>query len=185
MSVADWIILAVLAISAIGAAVEGFFQVAFHLAGLVVGYLLAAWQYHRLADWFAPYLKTPWIGEIAGFLIIFLAVLLVAGMAGRIARWVMKKAGLSSIDRFLGALLGLLRGVLVVAIVLTAMTAFSPTAKWLAQSQLAPYFLVGGRAVIWLSPSELRQRFYQGLDYLRHVPSATDAGHPEPVAPSK
>jgi len=185
MSVADWIILAFIVFSVIGAAMEGFFHEAFHLAGLVVGYLLAAWQYHRLADWFAPHLKSPWVGEIAGFLIIFFAVLILAGFAGRIARWLMKKAGLSTIDRILGAVLGLLRGALVVAIVLTAMAAFAPAAKWLAESQLAPYFLVGGRAAIWLAPSELRQRFYQGLDYLRHAPSATEAIHPKPAEPSK
>jgi len=182
MSVADWIILAFLAASVIGAAVEGFFHVAFHLAGLVVGYLVAAWQYHRLAEWFNGFLKSPWVGEIAGFLIIFFAILILAGIAGRFARWIMKKAGLSSIDRFLGAVLGLVRGALVVAIVLIAMTAFAPAAKWLADSQLAPYFLVGGRAAIWLAPSELRQRFYQGLEYMRHVPENVS---PKPAAPSK
>jgi len=185
MSVADWIILACLAASVIGAVVEGFFYTALNLAGLVVGYLLAAWWYHNLADWFAPHLKTPWVGEITAFLIIFFAVLIVAGFAARFARWVMKKAGLRTIDRVLGAVLGLLRGALVVAIVLTALTAFAPAEKWLAESQLAPYFLVGGRAAIWLAPSELRQRFYQGLDYLRHVPPAKDAVHPQPTEPSK
>jgi uncharacterized membrane protein required for colicin V production len=77
------------------------------------------------------------------------------------------------------------RGVLIVAIVLLAMAAFAPAEKWLAESELAPYFLVGGRAAVWLAPSELRQRFYQGLDYLRRVPSPTDAGHPNAAAPSK
>jgi len=179
MSIADWIILGFLAISVVGAAIEGFFHEAFGLAGLVLGYLLAAWQYQRLADWFAPHLKSPWLGEIAGFLIIFFAVLIVAGFAGRAARWVMKKAGLSTFDRFLGALLGLLRGALIVAIVLTAVAAFAPAAKWLDESQLAPYFLVGGRAAIWLAPSELRQRFYQGLDYMRHASSTLDELHPK------
>jgi len=185
MGVADWIILAFLAFSVVGAAMEGFFHEAFHLAGLVLGYLLAAWQYHRLAEWFAPHLKSPWIGEIAGFLIIFFAVLILAGFAGRIARWAMKKAGLSAIDRILGAVLGLLRGALVVAIVLTAMTAFAPAARWLDQSQLAPYFLVGGRAAIWLAPSELRQRFYQGLDYMRRAPAEMEKVHPPAAAPSR
>ncbi|MGB8772697.1 MAG: CvpA family protein [Terriglobales bacterium] len=159
MGIADWIILGFLAFSVTAAALEGFFYEAFKLAGLVVGYLLAAWQYHRLAEWFAPHLKSPWLGEIAGFLIILVAVLIVAGLAGRIARWAMKKAGLSAIDRVLGAMLGLLRGALVVAVVLTAMAAFAPAVKWLEGSELAPYFLVGGRAAIWLAPSELRHRF--------------------------
>jgi membrane protein required for colicin V production len=185
MSIADWIIIGFLVFSVTGAAIEGFFREAFGLAGLVVGYLLAAWQYQRLANWFAPHLKSPWVGEIAGFLIIFFAVLIVAGFAGRVARWAMKKAGLSAIDRILGALLGLLRGVLVVAIVLTAVAAFTPAAEWLGGSQLAPYFLVGGRAAIWVAPSELRQRFYQGLDYMRQARSATDAARPQSSGPSK
>jgi membrane protein required for colicin V production len=177
MTIADWIILAFLVFSVTAAAIEGFFHEAFKLAGLVVGYLLAAWQYHRLADWFAPNLKSPWLGEIAGFLIIFFAVLIVAGIAGRITRSAMRKAGLSGIDRFLGALLGLLKSALVVAIVLTAMAAFAPAAGWLDGSELAPYFLVGGRAAIWLAPSEMRQRFYQGLDYMRQVHSRTERLH--------
>ena len=185
MRIADWIILGFLVFSVIGAAIEGFFHEAFKLAGLVVGYLLAAWQYHRLADWFAPHLKSLWLGEIAGFLIIFFAVLIVAGIAGRIARSVMKKAGLSTIDRFLGAVLGLLKGALVVAVVLTAMAAFPPAPKWVAESQLAPYFLVGGRAAIWLAPSELRHRFYQGLDYVRQVHSATGRVLPQSTGPSQ
>src|SRR5271170_6731188 len=183
MSIADWIILGFLVFSVIGAAGEGFFHEAFGLAGLAVGYLLAAWQYQRLADWFAPHLKSPWVGEIAGFLIIFFAVVIVAGLAGRLAHWVMKKAGLSGLDRFLGAVLGLCRGALVVAIVLTAVAAFAPGANWLSGSQLAPYFLVGGRAAIWLAPAELRQRFYQGLDYMRQMHSA--AGSAVPVSSGK
>lgn len=174
MSIADWIILGFLLISVIGAAIEGFFYEAFKLAGLVIGYLLAAWQYPRVAAWFAPHLKSPWLGEIAGFLIIFFVVLIVAGIAGQIARWAMRKAGLSSIDRLLGAVLGLIKGALVVAIVLMALTAFAPASKWLTASELAPYFLVSGRAAIWLAPPELRQRFYQGLDYLRQVHAGTN-----------
>jgi len=184
MNVADWIILAFLVFSVVGAAIEGFFHEAFKLAGWAVGYLLAAWEYRRAAEWLEPYVKSPYVGEIAGFLIIFFAVLVVAGVAGRIARWLMKKAGLTTIDRVLGAVLGLLRGALVVAIVLTALTAFTPTARWLGESQLAPYFLVGGRAAIWLAPSELRLRFYQGLDYLRRAPSAIEKVQPG-AAPSR
>jgi len=172
VSGADWIIVIVLLISVAQAASEGFFQVAFGIAGLVIGYMLAAWQYHRLADYFAPNLKAPWLGDVLGFLIIFVAVILVAGIAGRIARWAMKEAGLSFFDRFLGGVLGLIRGSLTIAVVLLGMTAFTPTSKWLEGSELAPYFLVVGRAAIWVAPSELRGRFYQGLDLLRQKQAA-------------
>ena len=145
------------------------------MAGLVVGYLLAAWQYHRLAAWFAPHLKSPWLGDIAGFLIIFIALVVLAGIIGRVVRWAVKEAGLSWFDRSLGAAFGVLRGALMVAVILMGMTAFTPTSQWLEGSQFAPYFLVLGRAAIWAAPSELRGRFYQGLDLLRKEHQAQPA----------
>ena len=166
MTAADWIIVIVIAVSVLQAAISGFFHEAFGIAGLILGYLLAAWNYERLAARYAPYLKSMWLGEIAAFLAIFLAVVLVAGLAGRVVRHIVKEAGLSFVDRVLGGALGLLRGILMVAVVLMSMAAFTPTSTWLEGSQLAPYFLVVGRAAIWVAPSELRSRFYQGLDLL-------------------
>lgn len=170
MTAADWIMVVVILLSMAHAVSAGFFQEAFWIAGLVGGYLLAAWNYRRLAQGFALYLKPEWLGEIAAFLIIFLAVMILAGIAGRVARWMMKEAGLRFVDRVLGGALGLLRGCLIVAVVLVSMAAFTPTSKWLEGSELAPYFLVAGRAVIWVAPPELRARFYQGLDLLHREP---------------
>jgi membrane protein required for colicin V production len=166
VTAADWAIVAVIVVSIVQAVSSGFFHEAFGVAGLVFGYLLAAWNYQRLAARFAPHLKSVWLGEIAAFLIIFLAVMILAGIAGRIARWIVKEAGLSFVDRVLGGALGLLRGSLIVAVVLMSMAAFTPTSKSLEGSELAPYFLVVGRAAIWVAPAELRARFYQGLDLL-------------------
>jgi len=167
MTAADWVIVVIIAVSIIQAAISGFFHEAFGIAGLIVGYLLAAWNYQRLAARYAPYLKSMWLGEIGAFLVIFLAVLVVAGIAGRITRHIAKEAGLSFVDRILGGALGLLRGILLVAVIIMSMAAFTPTSTWLEGSELAPYFLVVGRAAIWVAPSELRGRFYQGLDLLR------------------
>jgi membrane protein required for colicin V production len=167
VNVADWIIVLVLLLSVVQAASTGFFQEAFGIAGLVFGYLIAAWGYRSLAGHFASYISSRWLGEIAAFLAIFLGVMVVAGVLGRIVRWMVKEAGLNVVDRFLGGTLGLVRGCLLVAIVLVSMTAFTPTSRWLQGSGLAPYFLVVGRAAIWVAPSELRAKFYQGLDYVR------------------
>jgi len=170
MTPADWLILAVILLSVVLAAVHGFFAEALSMAGLVVGYIVAAWQYQRLADWLISFLNSELLAEIFGFLIIFFAILIVFSIAGRIARKLMKKAGLSGFDRFLGALLGLLKGSFAVSVVLMGMTAFTPTSSMLEKSVLAPYFLVVGRAAIWLAPSAMRARFYEGLDFLHRAP---------------
>ena len=170
MTPADWIICLVLLLNVVTAAMQGFFSEALTMAGLVVGYIVAAWQYRSFALWLEKFLKNDWLAEILGFLIIFFAVLILFGIAARIARWVMKESGLSGLDRFLGGVLGLAKGGLMVAVILMGMTAFAPTSKLLENSQLAPYFLVVGRAAIWLAPSELRTRFYQGLDLIHQAP---------------
>jgi len=170
MTPADWLICAVVLLNVVAAAMQGFFSEALTLAGLIVGYLVAAWQYRRVAESLESFLKNPWLAEVLGFLVIFFAILILFGLAARIARWVMKETGLSGFDRFLGAVLGLLKGGLMVAVILMGMTAFQPASKFLANSQLAPYFLVVGRAAIWLAPPELRARFFQGLDLLHQAP---------------
>jgi membrane protein required for colicin V production len=175
MSAADLLILAVVLINVIAAAVQGFFAEALSIAGLIVGYIVAAWQYRRLAEWFESFLKNDWLAEILGFLIIFFAIVLIFGIAARIARRVMKAAGLSGFDRFLGGMLGLLKGGLMVAVILMGMAAFTPTSKLLANSELAPYFLVFGQAAKWLAPTELRMRFDQGLDLLHRAPQNLSA----------
>ncbi len=179
MTPADWIICLLILVNVVTAAMQGFFSEALTIAGLVVGYVVAVWQYRNLAEWFEKFLKNEWLAEILGFLIIFFAIVILFSLAARVARWVMKESGLSGLDRFLGGLLGLAKGGLMVAVILMGMTAFAPTSKLLNNSQLAPYFLVVGRAAIWLAPSELRARFYQGMDLLHRAPQKV-AGTPAP-----
>jgi membrane protein required for colicin V production len=175
VNLADWIILLVLVVSVVQAASSGFFQEAFGIAGVVFGYLIAAWQYEHLAGHFASYISSPWLGHIVAFLAIFLGVMILAGVLGKIVRWAVKEVGLNILDRFFGAVLGFARGCLLIAIVLVSMTAFTPTSHLLQGSGLAPYFLVVGRAAIWIAPAQLRTQFYKGLDFLRQ---AQTSAHP-------
>lgn len=168
-SYADWIILFIILLNVVSAAIQGFFMEALSLAGLVVGYLAAAWQYQNVARWLGSYLQ-GWLSDVVAFVMIFVLVVLVFGIAGRIARKVMKEVGLSFFDRSMGAALGLLKGGLAVSIILMGLTAFTPTSKFLDNSQLAPYFLVVGHAAKWLAPQAFRIRFDEGLDFLRRAP---------------
>ena len=129
MTAADWLIVVVILLSIISAGIQGFFAEALSMAGLVIGYIVAAWQYPGLAAWFMTFLKNEWLADIFGFLIIFFVILLLFNIAARVARKLMKAAGLSGFDRFLGALLGVVKGGLVVAVVLMGMTAFTPTSN--------------------------------------------------------
>jgi len=176
LSALDWLIVLVVLLSTLQAITEGFFHEFFSLAGVVVGYLVAAWEYTRAAMWYGRYVNSLWAADIAGFFTIFFAVLLLAGMLGRLARWTVKGIGLRWFDRFLGAVFGFIRGLAVCAVIVLALAAFAP--QWgLQRSRIAPFLLVTSRGLIWAAPAELRQRFWQGWDLLRTVPQHVPLEH--------
>ena len=178
MSWADIGIVAVVLLSVLLAAAQGFFFEIFSLAGTVVGYLLAAWGYTRVAPMLEPYVKTPWVANISAFLLIFVAVTLLASAIGRLMRATMKEVGLRWFDRLLGGVFGLARGLLVVMVICLALASFAPGSPVLSNSRLAPYLLVVARAAVWLAPTQVRMQFRAGMDALNGLkngkPSAAD-----------
>lgn len=58
MTAADWLIVIVVLLNVLLAAMHGFFAEVLSMAGLVVGYIVAAWQYQRLAEWLLSFLKS-------------------------------------------------------------------------------------------------------------------------------
>lgn len=176
----DWTILVVVVLSVLGAAAQGFFFELFSLAGVIVGYLVAAWNYKRAALWFLPHVKNEWAANAAGFFVIFIAIAILAGVVGRIARWAMKEVGLRWFDRFLGAVFGLVKGALVVTVLIMALAAFGPGSKSVAESQFASYFLVAGRAAAWVAPYDLREGLRKGINAIRSVKDSAPADSSKP-----
>ena len=174
MNGVDWMIIGAIALSAILAAAQGFFYELFSLAGTVLGFLLAAWEYAALAPRFLPYVKSMAVAEVAAFLAIFFGVLILASVVARLARWAVTGVGLRWVDRLLGAAFGLARGLLIVTVAITAMTAFAPGSKWIADSQLSRYFLQSGRVAVWMAPAALRKQFDEGINIVRQL-RQTDA----------
>jgi membrane protein required for colicin V production len=169
LSALDWLIVLVVLMSALQAVAEGFFHEFFSLAGVVVGFVFAAWEYPRVAHWFARFVNSPWVADIAGFFTIFCIVVLIAGLIGRLFRWAVRGVGLRWFDRVLGGVFGAIRGIAVSAVIVLALAAFAP--QWgLQQSRFAPSLLSASRGFVWAAPEQLRQRFWQGWELLKTVP---------------
>ncbi|MCU1284797.1 MAG: Colicin production protein [Acidobacteriales bacterium] len=167
MALVDWIIIAVLLISVLVATAQGFFFEVFSLAGAVFGYILAAWEYWRIAPWFEQYVKSPAAANAAGFITIFISVMVLASIAGKVVRWALHEVGLRWVDRLLGAAFGLIRGIVLVTVAIMMMAAFAPESEALKKSELSRYFLLSANVATWVAPSDLRQKFRDGLALLR------------------
>jgi membrane protein required for colicin V production len=165
----DWLLIAILVYSTLVAFLRGFFREIFSLVGLVAGILLASWNYPILADRLIAWLVIPLAtAEIAGFLLIVVAVMVLCGLAGRLLSTTARTIGLGFVDRFLGAAFGFGRGFLLGVAILMAATAFVPQSGWLKNSQLSLYFLEGAHAVCFVVPTQLQERVRVGALDLKH-----------------
>lgn len=178
MTAVDWLIAGVVLLSVVQAAAQGFLYEAFSLAGVVIGYLAAVWWYGWAAEWFTPVVKTAALANVAGFITIFVGIVLLAGIAGRIARAGAKAVGMRWFDRVLGGAFGFIRGILFITVLLLGVASWSPDSTWLARSQFAPYMLVIARAAVWVAPSEVRGHFRQGMAQLRSMKASEKSSTP-------
>jgi membrane protein required for colicin V production len=180
MTVLDWVLIAAVVFSVLLAALRGFLYETFSLAGVILGFIVAAWAYPKLSPWFLQYVKAQPIADFGAFCALFLLTSLLFSLAGEIARSAARTAGLSPLDRVLGGAFGLLRGLLFGAVLALAVAAFHPQS--MAGSVVGRHFLVGARALAWVTPEDVRQKFRDGVLAIRK--SAEDKlAPPQPVPP--
>lgn len=146
MSATDWVLLAIVAVSAIFGLMRGFIGVAASL----VAWVLAGWAaFHFGAD-VALLLASdgdPSAGQVfAGYALSFIGVLLVVGLVAWLVRLAVKSVGLSGLDRVLGLALGVVRGGFVACalVLLLGLTSMPRDAQWQA-SQVVPVFVPGAQ----------------------------------------
>ena|SRR5664279_5848252 len=123
----DLAMLAVVALSALVGAVRGITFEVLSLLGWVAAWFAGLW----LGPWLAPHLPfgTPGspLNGIAAFACAFLAVLVIWGIGARTVSSLVAKTLLRPLDRLLGAVFGLARGLLVLLVV-AAIVAHTPAA---------------------------------------------------------
>jgi membrane protein required for colicin V production len=155
---------------------KGFVRELISLGSVVLGLGVAAFGYPRAALWFDDITKSHEIALGLGFLVLFLGALLLGALVGMVAHKLIKTAGIQWFDRFLGGIFGLVRGVLVDAILLMVFMAFAIKPEAVGQSFLAPYVTTGARAVALIMPGNLRAQFHVGFEKFRDEVIQTDKG---------
>jgi membrane protein required for colicin V production len=163
----DWVIAAIVLISVVSAARSGFFIEAFSLAGVVLGLLIASWNFQRLMPWIMQFVHTPAIAEAIAFIVIAIGIMVAAGLLGRVLRWSARSVGLGWLDRLIGAAFGFLKGCVLVTLGVMALAAFLPHNGWLDRSQLAPVFLSAAHTTTAVTPTQLGERIREGIKIIR------------------
>jgi membrane protein required for colicin V production len=163
MAPVDWIIVIVIALAVLGGISQGFFRSVCSLGGLVLGLILAAWNYRVAARILLPLVRIEAVADTIGFLIVAILVMAIAGIIGNILSKTFHYMGLGCLDRLAGGVFGFFQGALLVMLGVLVTLAFFPHAHWLADARLPRDFFGACHVTTHLSPTELAERVRSGL----------------------
>jgi membrane protein required for colicin V production len=143
MNWADWLIIAVIAISSFISIYRGFVKEALSLLIWVTAFVIARIFSYNLAELLTGYIDVYSIRYAVAFAILFALALIVGSLINYLISSLVKATGLSGTDRVLGMIFGAARGglLMVVAVALLQHTPLSNDLWW-GQSQLIPQFLL-------------------------------------------
>lgn len=139
----DFIILAIILVSALVSILRGFVREALSLAGWVVAVFGALRLAPVVAPWLSASIKDDSILSIVSLIIAFAILLVATSLLNMLLIRLFRVSGLTGADRTLGALFGVVRGALVVAVVVMVAEWTTVVERpWWRQSTLVPYFQV-------------------------------------------
>ena len=150
MTSLDWIILAVLAISCLLGLWRGLMREVFSLGGWIAAVVLSLNYATALGTFMPAAITWPALRTWIAVAIIVVFCLFSAALLGWVVHKFIAAAKLSGPDRMLGAVFGLLRGVLIIfaAVYFTSHTALAQQPAWRDALLVQPF----DAGVRWLAP---------------------------------
>ena len=169
----DVVLALLILISTLMATRKGFSREIIGLTAAISALMCGLWFYGPAGAFLMPYVSSPQVAHFAGFFLVFVGVLIVGAIVGAMVSRMLRKVGLSAFDRALGAVFGIIRGVLVSVALITAMMAFTPELKGsgppdaVVQSRMAPYVLEASRMFAAIAPRELKDGFHRHYEQVK------------------
>jgi len=132
LSAVDWILLAVLGLSLLVGVWRGIVQEVLSLAGWVVAFYVSQLYAPLAAAWLPMEGSSQMLRYAAGFVVVFIAVLVATVLVSWVVKKLVSAVGLGLLDRLLGSIFGLMRGVVILlaATVIVGMTPMRETEAW-------------------------------------------------------
>ena len=112
----DFVIIGIIALSAMISVVRGFVKEVLSLAAWILAFWVGLTFSPQLSVLLSDYITTPSISLFTAFAILFIVTLVLSALVNHLIATIVEKTGLSGTDRMLGVLFGLLRGAAIVTL---------------------------------------------------------------------
>lgn len=167
----DIFLLLVMVVSVVTSFLRGFARVAVGLLASIAAVIGGLWLYGTAGSWLTEYVSSKEVANFCGFLLVFVGILLLGVITGKLLAMLFKWTGLSWLDRLLGAGVGLVRGLLISTAIVMAIMAFSPKPPppSVAGSRIAPYVVGASRVMISMAPREAKDTFQASYDMVKRM----------------
>ncbi len=132
MTVFDYAVLTIIGLSIIFSVLRGMVREVLSLLGWFAAFYVGRTYTQQLLPMMPENIPTESLRVLAAFLVLFLATLLLASLLSIALSAIMKKIGLGWLNRVLGALFGVVRGIFVVCVIvfLAGLTDVPKDARW-------------------------------------------------------
>ena len=156
MTIFDYLVLFVLICSIVISTLRGLVKEILSLLSWIVAFVVANAYVEALADLLPDMLPGSTTRLIVGFIALFIGVRILMGLLTMALNEVVKATGLTLVDRGLGGLFGLARGLVIVlaAVLLCGMTAIPEQSFW-KEALFSPLAETAARTVIPFLPGDL------------------------------
>ena len=137
----DIIIVGIVAISALLGVFRGLIKEALSLASWFAAIVAGTLFSSQLADLMENLINNASLRRIAAFALLFIVVIFTGTLISNLISKLTEAAGLKGADRTLGALFGVLRGMIIVLVVIFIGSQFDISQAWFDGSKLVPHAL--------------------------------------------
>jgi len=167
----NWLDITILVICIAGiiqGLVKGFVRQAFSLMGFILAIIIAFRYHDLLARYLNKWIQHPVALTVISFVIILVIVILLFKLVGLAARAAIAAIQIGWVDRFVGGAFGLVRSVLLVAILfaLFVICTDKPTKPMIA-SRLTPNVMEVSRVIARFLPTQLYVRYVRNEKKIR------------------
>ena len=149
----DIAIIVILGVSVLSGLKVGIIRAVLSFVGLAAGVIMAGRLYTDLAPKLA-FIQQENIARIAAFAIILIGVMIVAGIAASVLKSVVSAITLGWVDHLVGAVFGLVMGILFTGAILAAWVSLFSASGPIANSSLAAFLLDKFPLALALLPDE-------------------------------